>query len=189
MEDANHNGVQDPGETHPCKIDSDDDGHSGWHRIGIMGIEDIGPNTDTSVFQPDLDPKTTTNPLKSDTDGDGISDGEEDLNHNGKFDSGETEPAVNDAYIIYIEQGGTCANKSPCYTTIQGAISGAGDGFALRIAKGTYDESYVLDEPKTLTLQGGWDSTFTNQTSNATIIKAPRGSKGSLTLQMVTIKP
>lgn len=39
-----------------------------------------------------MDPLTTTNPLKLDTDGDGVSDGVEDTNHNGKIDPGETDP-------------------------------------------------------------------------------------------------
>ena len=57
-----------------------------------MKAGDIGPDTDTGVFQPDLDPTTTTNPLNNDTDGDLLLDGQEDLNYNGRIDSGETDP-------------------------------------------------------------------------------------------------
>ena len=33
-----------------------------------------------------------TDPLDADTDNDGLIDGNEDLNHNGKVDTGETDP-------------------------------------------------------------------------------------------------
>ena len=66
-----------------------------------MGVTDpvadpdgSGPlkGTDTGIFQPDLDPSTTTDPLMDDSDNDGLSDGEEDSNHNGRVDPGETDP-------------------------------------------------------------------------------------------------
>jgi len=58
---------------------------------------------------------------------------------------------------------------SPCYTTIQGAMNVAGTGEQIRIAQGTYDESLVFNESKSLTLQGGWDSTFTSQSLYTTV--------------------
>jgi len=91
VEDANHNGLVDTNETDPCNIDTDGDGIQDGTELGYT-LADIGPDTDTSVFQPDLDPTTTTDPLDPDTDGDGISDGEEDTNHNGRVDPGETDP-------------------------------------------------------------------------------------------------
>jgi len=51
-------------------------------------------NPDTGKFQPDLDPSTTTDPLDDDSDKDGLLDGQEDTNHNGRLDSGETNPGV-----------------------------------------------------------------------------------------------
>jgi len=41
---------------------------------------------------PDADPSTTTNPLDRDTDHGGVSDGSEDVNFNGEFEPGETDP-------------------------------------------------------------------------------------------------
>lgn len=93
-EDVNQNGVWDDGETHPCRIDTDGDGIQDGTELGYT-ISDISGDTDTSIFQPDLDPSTTTDPLDSDTDGDGLSDGEEDANQNGIVDEGETDPNVN----------------------------------------------------------------------------------------------
>ena len=83
-----------------------------------------------------------------------------------------------------------CGGNSPCYTTIQNAIDAATTGTSIRIAQGTYTESITLNESKSLTLQGGWDSEFTIQTPNKTIItQAPKAPQGSLTLQMLSIKP
>ena len=51
------------------------------------------PTSDTAgAFQPDLDPSTTTDPNKADTDGDKLLDGTEDANHNGRVDPGERDP-------------------------------------------------------------------------------------------------
>jgi hypothetical protein len=90
-EDINWNGIVDPDETDPCNIDSDgDEIHDGTEQ-GVT-LADIGIYTNTNVFQPDLDPSTTTNALLADTDGDRFDDGVEDLNHNGQVDAGESDP-------------------------------------------------------------------------------------------------
>jgi hypothetical protein len=91
VEDANHNGMVDSGETDPCNVDTDGEGVQDGTELGYT-LADIGPDTDTSIFQPDLDPTTTTDALNPDTDGDGANDGEEDINHNGRIDPGETDP-------------------------------------------------------------------------------------------------
>jgi hypothetical protein len=91
-EDTNKNGVKDSGETDPCRLDTDNDGiQDGTERGYIISV--ISPDTDTAIFQPDLDPTTKTNPLDADSDKDGLFDGEEDLNHNGRVDAGETDPS------------------------------------------------------------------------------------------------
>ena len=97
VEDANHNGVVDPGETDPCYIDSDGDGIQDGTELGYT-LSDVGPHTDTNIFQPDLDPTTTTDPLDRDTDNDGLLDGEEDMNRNGMVDAGETDPGVDEGF-------------------------------------------------------------------------------------------
>ena len=90
-EDMNKNGVKDSGETDPCRRDTDNDGIQDGTELGLT-LNDIGADTDTAIFQPDLGPSTKTNPLDDDSDNDGLSDGEEDLNRNGRVDAGETEP-------------------------------------------------------------------------------------------------
>jgi parallel beta-helix repeat protein len=96
IEDANQNGMVDAGETDPCDADTDGDGLQDGTEYGYT-LSDITDDTDTGIFQPDLDPSTTTDPLDSDCDNDGWLDGQEDSNHNGRVDSGETDPGVSDA--------------------------------------------------------------------------------------------
>ncbi len=94
-EDANQNGILDSGETDPCDPDSDGDGIQDGTELGFT-LSDIGPDTDTYLFQPDLNPSTTTDPLNPDTDGDGLTDGQEDKNRNGWMDAGERDPEIID---------------------------------------------------------------------------------------------
>jgi hypothetical protein len=70
-------------------VDTDADGV----RDGVeIGLTSPGEGTLTSAFVGDADPSTVTNPKVADTDTDGISDGKEDANANGRFDSGEPSP-------------------------------------------------------------------------------------------------
>ena len=90
-EDTNQNSIVDADETDPCLADTDGDGIQDGTESGLT-LDDIGSDTDLSVFVPDADPTTTTNPLLADTDRDGISDGDEDLDRNGRVDAGEGDP-------------------------------------------------------------------------------------------------
>jgi len=102
-EDANHNGVIDAGETDPCAIDSDNDGVQDGTELGYTE----GHTTDTAgIFQPDLEPSTTTNPLSADSDSDGLPDGVEDPNHNGRVDENETNPNITEAGIPTLNEWG-----------------------------------------------------------------------------------
>jgi len=121
VEDANHNGVVDAGETDPCDIDTDNDGIQDGTELGYT-LADISADTNTGIFQPDLNPSTVTDPLDSDTDGDGVNDGAEDANHNGRVDGGETSPDVmngpaffggnRDGYAMAKSQAGIYAGGS-----------------------------------------------------------------------------
>ena len=94
------------------------------------------------------------------------------------------------ASVIFVNRNDdTCGGNSLCYTTIQAAIDGADTGVAIRIAGGTYEEPFELNETKSLTLSGRWNDGFTDQTGGATIIKTPSATKGSLTLRNVNIRP
>jgi hypothetical protein len=99
VEDANRNGMADNGETNPCSVDTDGDGIQDGTELGkTTGVADPDGDkpllgTNTTIFIPDADPTTTTDPLNPDTDGDGILDGVEDTNHNGRVDIGEKDPS------------------------------------------------------------------------------------------------
>lgn len=99
VEDANANATVDPGETNPCSPDSDGDGVQDGTESGqataVLDPDGGGSatGTDLTVFIPDADAgTTTTNPLVDDSDGDGATDGEEDINANGTVDAGESDP-------------------------------------------------------------------------------------------------
>ena len=97
-EDLNQDGVVNSNETDPCNPDSDDDGVlDGTETRKTVPVEDpdgAGPavGTDIGLFVPDSNPNTFTDPLKPDTDNDGLTDGIEDANHNGAVDTDETDP-------------------------------------------------------------------------------------------------
>ena len=71
--------------------------------------------------------------------------------------------------VLYVESSGICNGKTPCYPTIQGAIDAAGTAATILVAAGTYEEDVSLNAFKNLTLKGGYDSTFTAQSSNTTV--------------------
>lgn len=89
-EDSNRNGTVDPGETDPKLVDTDGDGLQDGTELGLSAPQ--GNGTKLTVFRADQDPTTRTNPTKADTDGGGDADGVEDANHNGRIDTGETDP-------------------------------------------------------------------------------------------------
>ena len=91
--------------------------------------------------------------------------------------------------LYYIEPNGRCGGNSPCYNSIQMAMNAAQSGATLLIAESNYIESLDLTMPRSLTLKGGWDTSFTSQTPNKTFIKSPTVSNGSLSMQMLTVKP
>ena len=100
---------------------------------------------------------------------------------------------VRSAYVppvIYVNNNDiTCGGNTPCYVTIQEAINSVQKVAVIKIAQGSYNEGIILNDGNSLTLKGGWDSSYVAQTANTTFIKAPKVPKGSLRLQMVTIKP
>jgi len=91
--------------------------------------------------------------------------------------------------FFYVSSDGNCGTKDPCYSKIQDAINIAATGSAILVKQGTYAESLSLGSAKTLLIKGGYNEAYNQQTANTTFIKAPKATQGSLTLQMVTIKP
>jgi len=73
------------------------------------------------------------------------------------------------APTVYVQASGSCGGNTPCYSTIQAAIDAAETESVIRILQGIYDEDLTLSSSKDLTLSGGWDSTFSTQSSNTVI--------------------
>jgi hypothetical protein len=84
--------------------------------------------------------------------------------------------------IIYVSLYGTCNNNTPCFNSIQSGINAAGTVTRIRVTQETYIESVILDSPKEVTFEGGWDLTFTTIQSNTTINGSLTISDGSLIL-------
>jgi len=93
------NDTDGDGKINALDPDSDNDGIYDGTEMGI-GIDDLHPDTDITAgyLVIDEDNSTTTDPLDWDTDGDEIADGEEDLDHDGKYEPelGETDPLNSD---------------------------------------------------------------------------------------------
>jgi outer membrane protein OmpA-like peptidoglycan-associated protein len=103
-EDANADGVLDPGETDPRDPDTDDDGVQDGTEQGLSAPE--GDDTDLAVFVPDADGgATTTDPRDDDSDDDGLLDGVEDGDGSGAVEPGETDPSDVDSDDDLIQDG------------------------------------------------------------------------------------
>ncbi len=99
--------------------DSDDDGLFDGTELGL----DCGnAATDASKGQciADADPGTTTSPLLPDTDGGTVKDGDEDKNHNGKLDAGETDPTAGHGGDDVVVEG--CKSDSECGDAKSGKV-------------------------------------------------------------------
>jgi len=113
--DSDDDGLSDSEEhltlgTDPLDLDSDGDGiqdgtelgrTSGWTGDPWAGIA----GTEFTIFIPDQDPVSVTDPLDDDFDDDGMMDGEEDLNANGKYNSGEVNPIMFDTDLDGLSDG------------------------------------------------------------------------------------
>jgi len=105
-------GTSGQGETDPLNPDSDGDGLLDGMESGLITPE--GNDTDPSVFIPDADPLTTTDPMDSDTDDGSVSDGIEDSDKDGRVDVGERDPNFGDddvggGAVDFQVEGGSCA--------------------------------------------------------------------------------
>ena len=90
--------------------------------------------------------------------------------------------------IIYVSLDGVCNSKSPCFTTLQNGINAAEAFAAIYVTQETYNENVILDDPKALTLQGGWDTTFTNCLSRTTINGSLTISDGTLVVENIVLQ-
>jgi len=90
--------------------------------------------------------------------------------------------------VIFVSLDGICNFYAPCSSSIQNAISTADTQTTIRITEETYDEDVILNSPKELILQGGWDSTFTTHTSTTTINGSLTISDGTLIVENIVLQ-
>jgi len=88
---------------------------------------------------------------------------------------------------VYVDPSGSCGGYTPCYDTIQEAIDAADSGTIIKIAQGTYNEDLTLRRSVDLVLQGGWDSTFTSQSSSTTV-GSTTITNGSVTVDKLVLQ-
>ena len=69
--------------------------------------------------------------------------------------------------VIYVDPSGSCGGNTPCYTTIQAAVNAASTGITIKILQGSYSENVTLSTSKQVTLSGGWNTSYTTQSSNS----------------------
>lgn len=120
-EDEDYDGVVDANETDPLDEDTDNDklndGLENGLTTGVFtGNSDIFsiPYQGTNgTWTADSDPTTITNPLLADTDDDGIIDGDEDADKDGRRDASETDPNNPDTDGDGSEDGDDCSNLNP----------------------------------------------------------------------------
>lgn len=146
VEDANGNGLVDPGETDPRLEDTDGDGVSDGIEAGVV--------TPGASYAPltsrDADPYTFTDPTTIDTDGDGRSDGVEDANGNGRQDPGETSPNVPDDFGNDPDGDGFADSADNCpavYNPAQTDSDGDGEGDACDPADAVVNAADVFSTP------------------------------------------
>lgn len=89
--------------------------------------------------------------------------------------------------MVYVSYDWECDGYEPCFNTIQDAINAAAEVALIMVTEGTYEEDLVLDDDKDLRIQGGWDSTFTDRTSETTVSSVKIGD-GTLTSDLLTIQ-
>lgn len=147
------------GTTNPLNKDTDGDGIQDGTETGVTTPIAGGTSgtvtflgTDTAIFVPDADALTKTNPKVTDTDLDGLADGVEDANKNGKQDnpiignsttvgSGETDPnnidSDGDTLTDGNEVNGTGSNAGKITNPMDKDTDNGGTNDNLELAAGT----------------------------------------------------
>ena len=75
--------------------------------------------------------------------------------------------SLNGGSTSYVDPSGSCGGNTPCYTTIQAAVNAASTGTTIKIVQGDYNENVLLSTSKQVTLSGGWNTSYTTQSSNS----------------------
>jgi hypothetical protein len=104
----------------------------------------------------------------------------------------ETNPSYNST--LFVSSDGNCGTKTPCFSSIQTAINSASANSVIMVRSGTYEESLILGNSRTIFIKGGYNSTeYNQQLPNTTFINANgsrniKASSGNLKLQMISVR-
>jgi hypothetical protein len=90
--------------------------------------------------------------------------------------------------LFYVSKDDGCGGKTPCYTTIQNGIAAATAPTAIYITQKTYNENVILDLNKTITLEGGWDTSFTTDSGQTTINGSLTVSNGKVIINRIILR-
>jgi len=94
--------------------------------------------------------------------------------------------AIDSLVVIYVDPAGSCTGYAPCTSTIQGAINLASTGAALNIAGGIYPEDVSLNADKFLTIKGGYNANYSEQTMD-TVCRSLTIGNGKAAIDKVTL--
>ena len=75
------------------------------------------------------------------------------------------------------------------YSTIQNGYNNAGNGNTIQVQAGTYVENDDFNRNETVALIGGYDSSFSTDSSNSVITGSLTISNGTVTVENIIIKP
>jgi hypothetical protein len=90
---------------------------------------------------------------------------------------------------LYVDNDGTCGGRTPCYSTIQSAVNNASPGSMIKIRAGSYAEDLYLNSAAPYTLTGGWNATFTSQTSTSSVYSMTFGkNSAAVTVEYMEIE-
>lgn len=60
----------------------------------------------------------------------------------------------------YVSPDGTCGGNTPCYATVQNAISAAENDCVIKIREGAYPENVVMNASKQIVMESGYNAAF-----------------------------
>ncbi len=182
-------------------LDSDDNGlpdfweNTYFHNLG----QDPGADPDRDGLNNLEEYEQQTNPLKCDTDGDGMDDGWEVENGlNPKLDDaggdidrdGVTNKAEYDAEetLFYVSRDGHSGGNTHRYSSIGAAYAAATCACReIRITSDTFIESPDLDKELNLLVSGGWNDDFNKIDGESVIDGCLNISRGCLQIERITL--
>ncbi len=88
--------------------------------------------------------------------------------------------------FAYVSTFEGCGGNDPCYQSIQDALNNEDSGKEIRITAEDYDEAASLSASKNLTLSGGWNSDYSDQ-SGQTTANSLTISDGSIVTEFIVI--